>query len=217
MNQLFASVGQSIGQSISPSDEYSGLISFRIDQFDLPAVQGTFKSLLQNHSSKQSFLWYSVNLIVQLFHQYITTGITIFLVYGPLSAKWCLGFWIHCLSWSQLSFQVSFNFIATVTIHSDFGAPQNKVSHCFHCFPIYLPWSDGTRYSDLSFLNVAFKPAISLSSFTLKRLFSSSSLSAIRVVSSAYLSLLIFLQTIDSSLCFIQPGISHDILCLLLK
>ena len=87
MNQLFASVGQSIGQSISPSDEYSGLISFRIDQFDLPAVQGTFKSLLQNHSSKQAFLWYSVNLIVQLFHQYITTGITIFLVYGPLLAK----------------------------------------------------------------------------------------------------------------------------------
>ena len=82
MNQLFTSVGQSIGQSISPSNEYSGLISFRIDQFDLFAVQGTLKSLLQHHSSKQSFLWYSLNLIVQLFHQYMTTGKTIFLVYG---------------------------------------------------------------------------------------------------------------------------------------
>ena len=45
-------------------------------------------------------------------------------------------------------------FMAAVTICSDFGAPQNKVCHCFHCFPIYLPWSDGTRCHDLSFLNV---------------------------------------------------------------
>ena len=69
----------------------------------------------------------------------------------------------------------------------------NKVCHCFHCLPIYLPWSDGTRCHDVSFLNINFKPT-SLSSFIfIKRLFSSS-LSAIRVVSSAYLRLLIFLQ-----------------------
>ena len=48
----------------------------------------------------------------------------------------------------------SFNFMAAVTICSDFGAPQNKVSHCFHCFPLYLPWSDGTECHDLHFLNV---------------------------------------------------------------
>ena len=48
----------------------------------------------------------------------------------------------------------SLNFMAAVTICSDSGAPQNKVSHCFHCFPIYLPWSDGTRGHDLRFLNV---------------------------------------------------------------
>ena len=72
---------------------------------------------------------------------------------------------------------------------------QNKV--CFHCFPIYLPWSVGTRYRDLRFLNVEFKPAFSLSSFTsIKRLFSSSLISAIRVLSSAYLRLLIFLLEI---------------------
>ena len=72
--------------------------------------------------------------------------------------------------------------------------PQNEVFHCFHCFPIYLPWSDGTTCHDLSFLNVSFKSTFSLSSFTfIKRLFSSSSLSAIWVVSSAYLRLLIFL------------------------
>ena len=91
--------------------------------------------------------------------------------------------------------------MAAVTIHSDFGAPKNKVSHCFHCFPIYLSWSDGTRCHDLSFLK-SFKPTFSLSSFTfIKRLFSSPSLSAIRVVSSAYLRLLIFLLAILIPAC----------------
>ena len=73
--------------------------------------------------------------------------------------------------------QASFIFMAAVTICSDFGAQVNKVCHCFHCFPIYLPWSDGTRCHDLSLLNVVFKPAFSLSSFTfIKRLFNPSSL-----------------------------------------
>ena len=80
--------------------------------------------------------------------------------------------------------------MAAITICSDFGAPQNKIWHCFHCFPIYLPWSDRTGCHDLS-----FKPTFSLSSF-IKRLFSSSSFSAIRVVSYAHLKLLIFLPAI---------------------
>ena len=78
-----------------------------------------------------------------------------------------------------------------------------------HCFPIYLPWSDGTRCHDLSIWMLNFKPAFSLSSFIfIKRLFSPSSISAIRVVSSAYLRLLIFLPAIliptwaSSSLAF---------------
>ena len=87
--------------------------------------------------------------------------------------------------------------MAAITICSDFGAPQNKVWHCFYCFPIYFPWSDGTGCHDLSFLNVSFKTTFSLSSFTfIKRPLSSSSLSAIRVVSFAYLRLLIFLPAI---------------------
>ena len=87
--------------------------------------------------------------------------------------------------------------MAAITICSDFGAPKNKVSHCFYCFPIYFPWSDGTRCHDLRFLNVELEANFSLSSFTvIKRLFSSSSLSAIRVVSSAYLRLLIILPAI---------------------
>ena len=73
------------------------------------------------------------------------------------------------------------NFMATVTICSDFGAPRNKVSYCFYYFPIYLPWSGGTRCHDLVFWMLSFKPTISISSFTfIKRLFRSTSLSAIR-------------------------------------
>ena len=78
-----------------------------------------------------------------------------------------------------------------VTIFSAFGAQENKVSDCFHCFLIYWSWSDETRCHDLCFLMLSFKPAFSLSSFTfIKRLFSSSSLSVVRVESSAYLRLL---------------------------
>ena len=63
--------------SISPSNEYSGLISFRIDWLDLLAVQGTLKTLLQHHGSKASILWCSAFLMVQLSHPYMTTGKTI--------------------------------------------------------------------------------------------------------------------------------------------
>ena len=63
--------------SISPSNDYSGLISLRMDWLDLLAVQGTLKSLLQHHSSKASILWHSVFFIVQLSHPYMTTGRTI--------------------------------------------------------------------------------------------------------------------------------------------
>ena len=74
MSQFFTSGGQSIGVfsfSISPSNEYSGLISFRMDQLDLLAVQGILKSLLQHHSSKASIFWHSAFIIVQLSHPYM--------------------------------------------------------------------------------------------------------------------------------------------------
>ena len=91
--------------------------------------------------------------------------------------------------------------MAAITICSDFGAPQNKVRHCFHCFPIYFPWSDGTGCHDLCFWMLIFKPTFSLSSFTfIKRLFSSSFCHK-RIVSSAYLRLLIFLPAILIPTC----------------
>ena len=78
MSQFFASGGLSIGVSaFSPSDEYSGLISFRIDWLDLLAVQGTLKSLLQHLSSRTSVLQHSAFFVVQLSHPYMTTGKTI--------------------------------------------------------------------------------------------------------------------------------------------
>ena len=92
--------------SISPSNEYSGLIPFRIDRFDLLVVQGTLKSLLQHHSSKASILWCSVFFIVQLSHPYMTTGKTIALtrwtflgkvmslLFNMLSKYFCLFAWL---------------------------------------------------------------------------------------------------------------------------
>ena len=86
--------------SISPSNEYPGLISFNINWFDLLAVQGTLKSLLQYHSWKAAILWRSAFFMVQFSEPYVTTGKTIVLTMRNLSAKWCLCFSTHCLGFS---------------------------------------------------------------------------------------------------------------------
>ena len=93
--------------------------------------------------------------------------------------------------------------MALVSIFSDFRAWENKVCYYFYCFLIYLPWSDETGCHDLSFLKIElYKPSFSLFSFTfVKRLFNSSSLSAISVVLSAYLRLLIFLPAVLIPAC----------------
>ena len=87
---------------------------------------------------------------------------------------------------------------------------EPKVSHCFHCLPIYLPLSDETNALFLVFWMLSFKPTFSLSSFTfIKRLFSSSSLSAIRVMSPAYLRLLIFLPAVLIPACALSSLTFH--------
>ena len=86
--------------SISPSNEYSGLISFRMDWLDLLAVQWTLKSLLQYHSSNASVLWCSAFFIVQLSHPYMTTGKTIALTIGTFAGKIMSLILICCLDWS---------------------------------------------------------------------------------------------------------------------
>ena len=119
-------------------------ISFRIDWFALLAVQGTLKSLLQHHGSKASILWCSAFIMVQLSHPYITIGNTIALTILTFVSKVISLLLICFLGLSLLFFQgVSFNFMAAVTICSDFGAQGYKVCHCFHHFPIYFPWSIG--------------------------------------------------------------------------
>ena len=86
--------------SISPSNEYSGLIFFRIDWIDLLAVQGTLKSLLQHYSSKASILWHSAFTVVQHSYPYMTTGKTIPLAIQTLSAKWYPCFLMHYIDLS---------------------------------------------------------------------------------------------------------------------
>ena len=86
--------------NISPSNEYSGLISLRIEWFDLLAVQGTLKSLLQHHSSKASIHRRSALFTVQLPHLYMTTGKTIALTRQTFVSKVMLCFLIFCLGWS---------------------------------------------------------------------------------------------------------------------
>ena len=87
--------------SISPSNEYSGLLPFSTDWLDIPEVQGTLKSLLQHHSSKASILQCSAFFMVQLSYPYMTTKKKSQLwLYGPSSAKWVLCFSISCLGLS---------------------------------------------------------------------------------------------------------------------
>ena len=113
---------------ISPSDEYSGLISFRTDAFDRIAVQGTIKSLQQNHSSKVSILWHSALFMVQLSHRYITTGTAIALTIHIFVSR-VLSLLFNTLSRLVIVFLEAsiFNFVAAVTIHSDLGAQENEI------------------------------------------------------------------------------------------
>ena len=116
--------------SISPSNEYSGLISFRMDWLDLFAVQGTLKSPLQHHSSKASILQCSVFFIVQLSHPYMTTGKTIALTRQIFVDK-VISLSFNMLSGFSSKEQVSFNFMVAVTTCSDFGAQENKVCYFY--------------------------------------------------------------------------------------
>ena len=127
--------------NISPSSEHPGLISFRMDWLDLLEVQGTLKSLLQYHSSKPSILQCSALFIVQLSHPYMTTGKTIALTRWTFVHKVILLF--NMLSRLIIAFLPRSKHLLISWLKSPsaviFGAPKDKVSHCFHCFPTYLP------------------------------------------------------------------------------
>ena len=113
--------------SISPSNEYSELLSFRMDWLDLLTVQGTLKSLLQHHSSKASILQCSAFFIVQLSHPYMTTGKTIALTRRTFVDK-VMFLFFNMLSWFVIAFfprsKCLLIFMVAVTICSEFGAPK---------------------------------------------------------------------------------------------
>ena len=190
--------------SISPSNEYSGLFSFRIDWFDLLAVPGTLKSVLQHHSSKASILWCSVFFTVQLSQPYMTTEKTIAMtirtfVVQVMSLLFNTVYVCHSFPSKE---QASLNFMATVTMLNDFGVQEKKICHWCHFFPFFCNEAMRLDAMTIVFWMLKFYPIFSPSSFTfIKRLFSTSSLSAIRVVSSAYLRLLIFLPAILIPAC----------------
>ena len=137
MSQFFASAGQVLEVQLQYSNEYSGLISFRIDWLDLLAAQGTLKSLLQHHSPKASIHQPSAFFVVQLSHPYMTTGKTITLT------RWIFVDKVMSLLFNTLSRLViaflprskCLNFMAAVTVHSDFEAQENKICQ-FPFFPL---------------------------------------------------------------------------------
>ena len=128
--------------NISPSIKHSGLISFRMDWLDLLAVQGTLKTLLYQ-SSKASILWCSAFFIVQLSHPYMTTGKTIALTRRTFVGK-VMSLLLHMLSRLVITFLPRSKRLLISWLQSPSAVilkpPQNKVSHCFRWFPIYLPW-----------------------------------------------------------------------------
>ena len=124
--------------TISPSSEYSGLISFRIDWFDLLAAQGTLKNLLQHHISKASILLCSAFLIVQLSHPYMTTGKTIALARWTFVGK-LMSLLFNMLSRLVITFLPRSKHLLISWLQSPSAVilePRKIVSHCFHCFPI---------------------------------------------------------------------------------
>ena len=126
--------------SISPSSEYSGLISLRMDWLDVLAVQGTLKSLLQHHSSKASS-WRSAFFIVQLSHPCTTTGKTIALTRRTFVGK-VMSLLLNMLSRLVITFLPRSKRLLISWLQSASAViwePPKIVSHCFHCFPIYFP------------------------------------------------------------------------------
>ena len=128
--------------NISPSSKHPGLVSFRMDWLDLLAVQGTLKSLLQHHSSKASILQCSAFFIVQFSHPYLTTIKTIALTKQTFVGK-VISLLFNMLSRLVITFLLKSKRLFISWLQSPSAVilepPPNKVSHCFHCFCIYLP------------------------------------------------------------------------------
>ena len=143
--------------SISPSNECSGLISLKIDWFDLLAFQGTFRSLLQQHSSKASVLWRSAFFMVQLSQPYVTTGKTIALTVWTFVSR-VMSLLFNTLSRFVIAFLPRSSHLLISWLQSSsaviFGSQEEEICHYFHFFLFYLPWNNGAGYHVLSLFNI---------------------------------------------------------------
>ena len=158
MSQFFASGGQSIGASASAS-----VLPMNIQDWsplgwtDLISLQSKgLSSLLQHHSSKASILQCSAFFTVQLSHPCMTTGKTIALTRRTFVGK-VTSLLLNLLSRLFITYLPRSKRLLISWLQSPSAVilePRKIVWHCFHCFPIYFPWSDGTRCHDLRFLNV---------------------------------------------------------------
>ena len=133
----------SFSLNICPSNKYSRLISFRADWFDLLAVQMTFKSLLWHQYSKESILQCSAFFMVQLSHPYMTTDKTIALIIWTFVSK-VMSLFFNLLSrfvtaYLPRSKCLLINFMASVTVHSDFGSPKNQIHVFSICHEVMGP------------------------------------------------------------------------------
>ena len=162
--------------NISPSSEYSGLISFRMDWLDLVAVQGTLKILLQHHSSKASILWHSAFFMVQLSHPYMTTGKTIALTRRTFVGK-VMFLFLNALSRCVMAFLPRSKRLLISWLQSPSAVilePKKIKSDTVSIVPPSVCYEVmGPDAMILVFWTLSFKPALSLSSLTFKRFFSS--------------------------------------------
>ena len=203
MSQFFASGGQSIGVrfSISSSNEYSGLISFRIDWLDLLAVQGTLKSLLQHHSPKASILWHSAFFMVQLSHPYMTTGKTIALIRQTFVGK-VMSLLFNMLSKLVIAFLPRSKCLLISWLKAPSAvileSPEIKSLTASTISPSIFHEVMGLGAMLFVFWMLSFKPSFWLSSRSSLVPFQFLPLS---MVSSAYLRLLIFLPAILIPAC----------------
>jgi len=181
--------------SISPSNEYSALISFRMDWLDLLTVQGILSSLLQHHSSKASILRRSAFFRVQLSHPYMTTGKTIALIRQTFLGK-VMSLLFNMLSRLVITFLPRSKRLLISWLQSPSAVilepPKIKSDTVSTVSPSICHEMMGPDAMIFVFWMLSFKPTFSLSSFTFIKRHFSSSLSAIRVVSSAYQRLLGF-------------------------
>ena len=200
--------------SFIPSKEHPGLISFRMDWLDLLVVQGTLKSLLQHHSPKASIFWHSAFFTVQLLHPHMTTGKTIALTRRTFAGK-VMSLLLNMLSRLVITFLPRSKRLLISWLQSPSAVilepPKIKSDTVSPVSPSISHEVMGPKAMIFVFSMLSFKPTFSLSSFTFIMFCHKGGVICI----SEFID--ISPGNLDASLCFFQPSISHDVLCIEVK